>query len=501
MNSIFKKIRQFLVSNTVWIFIVLLLFHSYLLLVSVVKNSWSNYLLIFFKLCICFSPILLFTYFRKDIKQRFPMAIGVGLWIYSFVIHPILLYIKRKKIILFIVDYEQFSHPDLDIFGEFATSFLLTVSGALLLTELVLSASRSLKRGHHFRNRLEKIDIDIVILGVFILMSALLAIKGLFKNDVVSFNLIYLVGLFLVYWFQYILISLTSYFYYIVNKKVLVPKILEAKGFIHFGFSVAGIILVTYPIFVFFIRLLPIVETLEISNYYSNTNLFASDGGAGPFVIIALSIPVIISNQWYRQNSRIANLEKEKSETELSLLKQQINPHFFFNTLNNLYALSITNDKQTPEVILQLSELMRYVIYKGKENLVPLHEEIKYIEDYIQLQQIRLHKQLDFTFEKQVETINLEIPPLLFITFVENAFKHGIEPAEGACYLHLSLHCNENSLTFTCTNSVDEANTAPKGIGLENLRRRLELRYPNQHQLDINTDKNSFFASLKVDLI
>lgn len=129
-------------------------------------------------------------------------------------------------------------------------------------------------------------------------------------------------------------------------------------------------------------------------------SFLGKDNGGFPVLIILLSAPVLVALQWYEQDNQIVNLQKEKSETELNFLKQQINPHFFFNTLNNLYALSITKDQQTPEVILQLSELMRYVIYKGKEESVSLKEEIKYIEDYIQLQQIRLHKQLDFQFDK-----------------------------------------------------------------------------------------------------
>ncbi len=211
-----------------------------------------------------------------------------------------------------------------------------------------------------------------------------------------------------------------------------------------------------------------------------------------------VSVPVIVAMQWFEQNSQIANLEKEKSATELNLLKQQINPHFFFNTLNNLYALSIVKDKQTPEVIMQLSELMRYVIYKGKEETVLLKEEIKYIEDYIQLQQIRLHKQLDFKFDKAITDEELRIPPLLFITFVENAFKHGIEPAENDCFLHLSLKSDGQQLVFICTNSLEEKNNAPAGIGLQNLKRRMALRFPNQQEIVVEEKDNHFKATLRI---
>ena len=135
---------------------------------------------------------------------------------------------------------------------------------------------------------------------------------------------------------------------------------------------------------------------------------------------------------------------------------------------------------------------------RGKEEKVAIKEEIKYIEDYIQLQQIRLHKKLDFKFEKEIANEELQIPPLLFITFVENAFKHGIEPAEKDCTLHLKLKSTAEGLSFTCENSVEEKNTAPSGIGVENLRRRMELRFPNKHKISLSEKPNYYSATLEI---
>jgi len=217
-----------------------------------------------------------------------------------------------------------------------------------------------------------------------------------------------------------------------------------------------------------------------------------------PLLILVSFVPISIILEWYRQSSEIASLEKEKSATELNLLKQQINPHFFFNTLNNLYALSITKDIKTPEVIMQLSELMRYVIYKGKEEQVLIKEEVKYIEDYVQLQQIRLHKSLDFQFDKKIANPRLKIPPLLFIILVENAFKHGIETAERDCFLHIQLESDkQGSVTFTCKNSVERKNPKEEGMGLENLRRRLALRFPERHQLITEEKEGAYQVFLK----
>ena len=213
------------------------------------------------------------------------------------------------------------------------------------------------------------------------------------------------------------------------------------------------------------------------------------------------SLPFIFIYEWNRQMGTINLLEKEKTETELTLLKQQINPHFFFNTLNNLYSMSLTQEKETPATILRLSQLMRYVIYKGKEEWVPLIEEVEYLNDYINLQKIRLHNHLDLKFEIEIKEENLKVSPLLFIILVENAFKHGIEPAEEDCFLHLDLYADQHIINFVCYNSKEEEPEEEKksGIGLENLRHRLALLYP-VHRLEIHETLSDYEATLTIEL-
>ncbi|MFK7984104.1 MAG: sensor histidine kinase, partial [Saprospiraceae bacterium] len=143
------------------------------------------------------------------------------------------------------------------------------------------------------------------------------------------------------------------------------------------------------------------------------------------FWIILFTTPLYLSFDWFKQNTQLANLKSEKLETELSFLKSQINPHFFFNTLNNLYALTLENSKAAPEVILKLSNLMRYTIYDGKETAVFLEQEVTFIENYLELQKIRLHKKSEITFQQNIGNPKLVVPPLLFVIFLENAFKHG----------------------------------------------------------------------------
>jgi len=213
-----------------------------------------------------------------------------------------------------------------------------------------------------------------------------------------------------------------------------------------------------------------------------------------------LTLPILLSLQWTKQNSQIVGLEKEKTRTELDLLKLQLNPHFFFNTLNNLYALSLQQSPKTPESILQLSELMRYVIYKGQQPLVRIEEEVKYLTDYLQLQQIRLRKNLDLKFEKNEIESQHTLAPLLLIVLLENAFKHGIEVSEDAAFLHLELSCTNEKLYFCCENSFEPQASNENGIGLSNLKRRLLLLYPEKHKLDTFTKNNTFTAVLELDL-
>ena len=142
---------------------------------------------------------------------------------------------------------------------------------------------------------------------------------------------------------------------------------------------------------------------------------------------------------------------------------------------------------------------MRYTIYKGKEEKVGIEQEVKYLEDYIELQMLRLHQKLRYTFSKDIEDDSYQIAPLLLIVLVENAFKHGIEPAEEHAFLNLSLHCTANTMEFTCQNSFEQTALAAKpGIGLINLRKRLMLLYPNTHNLTLSAADGIF--KVKIDL-
>jgi len=209
-------------------------------------------------------------------------------------------------------------------------------------------------------------------------------------------------------------------------------------------------------------------------------------------------IPVLIALWIFEQWKWLKTLQADKSKAELALLKTQINPHFFFNTLNNLYALTVKNSDQAPAVILKLSEMMRYTIYEGKKDFVSLKEEIEYLENYIDLHKIRYHKSVDIQFTQSVRE-NDRITPLLFIILLENAFKHGIESLRDKAYIHINLQSDSNGILFSIENNFEASESIQeKGIGLDNIKQRLNLIYPKQHELHISEKESIFKVDLKI---
>lgn len=202
----------------------------------------------------------------------------------------------------------------------------------------------------------------------------------------------------------------------------------------------------------------------------------------------------------FKQIKSIINLKNEKAKTELQHLKSQVNPHFFFNTLNNLYGI-MEKDSKARDMVLKLSDMMRYSIYEGQKDRVPLNEELEYLKNYIELQETRYHKKTDIRFEYKIHDDTCKIMPLLFIILIENAFKHGLENLEENAYIHINLITNEKKLHFEIENNFELQEVSDgQGIGLKNLKRRLELAYPNKHSLSFKIDANTYTVKLSLEL-
>jgi two-component system LytT family sensor kinase len=209
---------------------------------------------------------------------------------------------------------------------------------------------------------------------------------------------------------------------------------------------------------------------------------------------IALSMALQVTRQWRTSLQQIARAEADKAQAELSFLKAQINPHFLFNTLNNIYSLAITKNEKTADSIMKLSNIMRYVTDDVSAHFVPLQLEVDCINDFIELQRLRLSKKVtvDFTIKGKLE--NKTIVPLVLITFVENVFKYGISNHENAT-ITIHLVADERSITFYCHNKIFKSASTPQrtGIGIANAKKRLNHLYPNKHLLNI-TNENGFFS-------
>jgi two-component system sensor histidine kinase AlgZ len=192
----------------------------------------------------------------------------------------------------------------------------------------------------------------------------------------------------------------------------------------------------------------------------------------------------------------LIRLKHEKSKTELLHLQSQVNPHFFFNMLNNLYGLVEQNPKKAQSVILGLSDMMRYSIYDGQKEWVTLEQEVTYLKNHIELHKMRYHKKVHTQFHVEIDEEHTIVMPLLFIILLENAFKHGVEKLRADAFVSVSLISEGKSICFEVENNFDLTDESIVGIGLENLRRRLDLVYPRKYKLTVSVSENVYRTQL-----
>lgn len=268
-----------------------------------------------------------------------------------------------------------------------------------------------------------------------------------------------------------------------------------------------------YGLYVFYLLcslvvMVPVHSAVEYYNFYNVEELkgqvrferLAFFSLINISLVLALTTGLKLGMEWFNQQQRNQELERERLQAELKFLKSQINPHFLFNTLNNLYALSLQKSDKAPEMILKLSEMMRYLLYESNEKMVPLANEIRCMENYIELERIRQDERTKIHLEVHCKENGKMIAPLLFIPFLENSFKHGVNSAIEAGWIHIRLDEQEGALFFEVENSkpakpLKRGNE--NGIGLQNVKRRLELIYPQKHELTIS-DAASYKTNLKI---
>lgn len=203
----------------------------------------------------------------------------------------------------------------------------------------------------------------------------------------------------------------------------------------------------------------------------------------------------------HEEQQRRQALEKEKLQTELSFLKNQLNPHFLFNTLNNLYMLTLKSSPLAPEIVSKLSDTLDYILYRCHEKVVPLKGEIQLIHGYLALERIRHNDQVSINFDVEGDVESGYVAPLIMLSLVENAFKHGINKHPGPAQLDIKLVAKENEIDFSVYNSKwhDQKQSGnPHGIGLKNIQRQLELIYPSNHRMNISDGENSYHVDLNI---
>ena len=205
---------------------------------------------------------------------------------------------------------------------------------------------------------------------------------------------------------------------------------------------------------------------------------------------------------WLDLQTTRKEIEKEKLTAELNFLKAQVNPHFLFNTLNNLYYLAYSKSENTTEVIEKLSLMMRYMIYDSNYPKVPLSKEIDYMKNYISLEKMRLSDKVDIQFSLDGEADSIMITPLILITFLENAFKHGVTNTSRESFVNVCLKCTSQQLHFKVVNSKPPVSKVEEksGIGLQNVKRRLELSYPGAYNLIMNDLPHEYNVQLDLTL-
>ncbi|MDR6337866.1 hypothetical protein HNQ91_000888 [Filimonas zeae] len=287
--------------------------------------------------------------------------------------------------------------------------------------------------------------------------------------------------------------------FYYFNRWWLIPKLLARKKTWFYIFSIIGYLALYIAILYFIFIKAPETQKYIRDQLVKNPNfkMTLRFFWPGPVTLFLLTFVVSSSSkviaQWFQAEENRQEVTKQQLQTELSLLKSQVNPHFLFNTLNSIYSLSVTNSDKTPDAVMKLSRIMRYTLEESQNDEVPLDDEIMFARSYIDLQQLRLTDKVHINFATTGETESVIIAPLLFIPFIENAFKYGIS-AHHPSAIDIQLQASNHQVVFTCVNDVVPAAQKHEGTGtgIINTQRRLDMLYPGKHSLTIESNTQQY---------
>ncbi|MBN1971756.1 MAG: sensor histidine kinase [Candidatus Delongbacteria bacterium] len=256
--------------------------------------------------------------------------------------------------------------------------------------------------------------------------------------------------------------------------------------------------------YIIYILLVNVAVTI-ITNYYLMTNFKYDNPFLQDFVSVIfftlISSSLLFFVEFYKQQASLSEIKNKQIETELKLLKTQINPHFMFNTLNNIYSLSLDKNDKLPDVILQLSELMRYLLYETENNYKTIDEELKFIQNYINLEKLRLNENVEVIEIYEIENYSFQIAPLIILPFIENIFKHGFQSGrKELLYGEITILCSIEKLFLKTRNTIPEhkRGNLNSGKGIENVKKRLKLLYYQNYKLEIDIRSNEFLVELEI---
>jgi len=291
-----------------------------------------------------------------------------------------------------------------------------------------------------------------------------------------------------------------------VNLYVLIPRFLKQKNYIFYVFWLIVLISAS-SLFVQLVIVYPLRRILHVSDQITNfdTNIHSAFFFATLFYV-GISSFLKFAKDWISLqdlNYKLAKIEKQKLEAELNTLKGQLNPHFLFNSLNNIYSLSLIKSDKVPDLILKLSDLMRHIIYESKENYISLEKEIEFVDNFVALQRIRTSDKTAIEYVKYGNVPSARIAPLLFEPFIDNAFKHGLPGTETNDFIRIRFNFESPSkLIFSIENNYqdeDKWNKKNSGIGVKNVKQRLALLY-KESEYTLNITKQNHIYSVLLEL-
>ncbi len=281
----------------------------------------------------------------------------------------------------------------------------------------------------------------------------------------------------------------------------LIPKLLlknKQKKFIAFAFVAI--------VMFFYIQLL-LTLFLVVKLLFAERRLFPEMIDVmmlffNMFFVVFVAIAIKFYKRWNEKDYREQKVQKEKVEAELQMLKTQINPHFLFNTLNSIYVLAMKKSDQTASIVLRLSDILDYILYKIDAPKIPVSSEIQIIENYIELEKIRFTDRIDLSFTSNFTSKDIQIPPMLIIPFVENAFKHGVAKSMEKSWIRIAIEETDGLLSIAVSNSKSQNSITSKtgGIGLVNVTKRLNLLYGDSYTLNITENSTRYDVHLSIPL-